>query len=71
MQAAIGHNDFFSPHLDAAIPPMMPPTVRAATPMVPYTSQAVDVDNARPPYSAEESGDGFTILSKHASVRRY
>ena len=32
---AIGQRDFLSPHLDAAIPPRMPPRVDAATPTVP------------------------------------
>ena len=34
-KAAIGQRDFFRPHLEAAIPPIIPPTVRAVTPIVP------------------------------------
>ena len=35
MLAAMGHKAFFSPQREAAMPPMMPPTVSAMTPMVP------------------------------------
>ena len=70
MQAAIGQSDFFNPHLDAAIPPIIPPMVNANTPMVPYTIPTVDVDSASPPFAADERRNGFTILRRKASGRR-
>ena len=70
MQAAMGQRLFFNPHREAAIPPIIPPTVRKITPIVPYTKPTLSVLNPNPPLARVSSKKGLTILSKNASGKR-
>ena len=54
-----------------AIPPSIPPTVRAATPTVPYTSPTASVLSPRPPTERASSIKGEASFTSIASERRY
>ena len=71
MLRAIGHSDLFRPSLEAAMPPIMPPAVRAATPIVPYTIPTLSVERPSPPELTGSSRNGFIIFMRKASGSLY